>query len=89
MTVSVWVPMVSGLLIALIAATTAILATRAQRAATKEDKAQREADLVVSGLAALVNELQEERATWRQEARECETELTRLREALAECLRGE
>ena len=35
MTVSVWVPMVSGLLIALIAATTAILATRAQRAATK------------------------------------------------------
>jgi uncharacterized protein YlxW (UPF0749 family) len=86
MNVTVWAPMVGSILIALIAATTAVFATRAQRAATKEDKTQREADLVVSGLAALVDELQEERATWRLEARECQTELTRLREALAECL---
>ena len=81
--------MVGSILIALIAAATAILATRAQRAATKEDKTQREADLVVSGLSALVNELQEERAGWREEARHCREELTKTREALARCLRGE
>jgi uncharacterized protein YlxW (UPF0749 family) len=86
MNVTVCAPMAVSILIALIAATTAVLATKAQRAATKEDKTQREADLVVSGLAALVNELQEERAAWRQDARECQTELTRLREALNECL---
>ena len=89
MSVSVWAPMAGSILIALIAAATAVFATRAQRASTKEDKTQREADLVVAGLASLVNELQEERAGWREEARQCREELTKTREALARCLKGD
>ena len=91
-----WAPLAVSFLIALVAAAVTINGTRAQKAATKEDKTQREADLVVAGLSALLkettsflNEVQEERTHERQEHKACREELTRTQEALARCLAGE
>ena len=80
MQVSVWVPVVGTILVALIAAATTMWATRTNRAAGKEERSLREADLVVSGLSALVDD-------YREAYKACRDELARAREELEECLR--
>lgn len=76
MEVSVWVPVA----VAVIAAVPLLLATRTQRTNQQQDAQVREAELAVSGLAMLVNELQEERA-------ECKAELVALRQEMVELRR--
>ena len=76
MEVSVWVPVA----VAVIAAVPLLLATRTQRTNQQQDAQVREAELAVSGLAVLVNELQEERA-------ECKAELVALRQEMIDLRR--
>ena len=76
MEVSVWVPVA----VAVIAAVPLLLATRTQRTNQQQDAQVREAELAVSGLAVLVNELQEERA-------ECKAELVALRQEMTDLRR--
>jgi septal ring factor EnvC (AmiA/AmiB activator) len=76
--VSFWVPIV----VALIAAMSGMLGARimagSQRAATEAEREARETEVAVSGLAALVNELQEER-------KECKAELAQVTTELRAC----
>lgn len=74
-TVSVWVPIA----VALIAAIPILYTAVASRKGAKETKLSREAELVVTGLTALVNELQEERTLCVLSLRECREEVQRLR----------
>ena len=71
-----WVPVA----VAVIAAVPLLLATRTQRTNQQQDAQVREAELAVSGLAMLVNELQEERA-------ECKAELVALRREMVDLRR--
>ena len=80
MQVSVWVPVVGTILVALIAAATTLFATRSSRHSAKEERSLREADLVVSGLSALVDD-------YREAYKACREELERAREELERCLR--
>ena len=75
MTVSVWVPVV----VALIAAVPVIYSVRTSRKDTTTAQTSREIELVVTGLTALVNEIQEERNHYRAALELCQEEIRRTR----------
>jgi hypothetical protein len=85
MTVSVWVPIAVALITATAAAVPVIYSVRSSRRDTQTTQQSKELELVVTGLTALVNALQEqvqvvqgERAAYAADLHECRRQLERV-----------